>query len=184
MTFINWDETIRFHPKELGPAKKGIPLPTYGNYGGPGYSAGEIGGTTPLLNELTADTQPKDALDALFYTHDLAYEQNPGSPTADLALIQGITALSDEQLADPEAQLYAGFATLALVGQLAVSGTLEQLDQSQLGGVLAATQEAVENLEAGLEAIPGEARSLHGAVHVFEAKFLKSFEAQYADFMF
>jgi hypothetical protein len=35
-----------------------------------------------------------------------------------------------------------------------------------------ATQEAVVNLQAGLAEIPGEAKSVHGAFHVFEHQYL------------
>jgi len=44
--FINWDVT-RFDPNSVEPSTQhGIPVPSYGNYGGPNYSAGAQGGTT------------------------------------------------------------------------------------------------------------------------------------------
>ena len=46
--YINWDVTIRFDPNSVLPSTQhGIPVPSYGNYGGPNYSAGEEGGRTP-----------------------------------------------------------------------------------------------------------------------------------------
>src|SRR4029453_15590025 len=46
--FINWEPNLFFHPTSLDPfATHGIPIPTYGNYGGPGYTAGTLGGTPP-----------------------------------------------------------------------------------------------------------------------------------------
>ena len=47
---INWEPILFFDPTSLDPfASHGIPIPTYGNYGGPGYTAGTLGGTTPNL---------------------------------------------------------------------------------------------------------------------------------------
>jgi hypothetical protein len=47
---INWEPNLFFDPTSLDPfASHGIPIPTYGNYGGPGYTAGTLGGTTPIL---------------------------------------------------------------------------------------------------------------------------------------
>src|SRR6516164_7035533 len=42
--FINWDVTARFDPNSLVPSTHGIPIPSYGNYGGPNYTAGVEGG--------------------------------------------------------------------------------------------------------------------------------------------
>jgi hypothetical protein len=51
---INWDVTIRFDPNSvLASTQHGIPVPSYGNYGGPNYSAGDEGGRTPEFG--TAD---------------------------------------------------------------------------------------------------------------------------------
>jgi hypothetical protein len=61
--FISWEPTLHFHPTSLDPfTTHGIPVPTYGNYGGPGYTAGTLGGTTP--NSLP-DPAPVDPLDTL-----------------------------------------------------------------------------------------------------------------------
>src|SRR5262249_59072606 len=76
---INWDPNLRFDPTSLeNPfATHGIPIPTYGNYGGPGYSAGTLGGTTPPPPN--PNPPPLDALDALFYAHDFALQQANGN---------------------------------------------------------------------------------------------------------
>jgi hypothetical protein len=91
MSNINWiDSTLRFDPKSADPfATHGIPLPVYGLYGGPNWSAGQIGGTvTP--------TSPAglDPLDALFKTHDLVYQttQDPlARATADVSWLRTCT---------------------------------------------------------------------------------------------
>jgi hypothetical protein len=67
---INWEVTTRFDPNSLEPSTHGIPIPSYGNYGGPNYSAGVENGRTPE----TPNPPPLDALDALFYEHDLVYQ--------------------------------------------------------------------------------------------------------------
>ena len=54
MSHINWEVTTRFDPNSLEPSTHGIPIPSYGNYGGPNYSAGverwdDSGNTEPAL---------------------------------------------------------------------------------------------------------------------------------------
>ena len=72
MSFLSWEDNIHFDPHNTAVAIHGIPVPTYGNYGGPGYSAGGVGGTTP---EPPPTPQPVDQLDELFYQHDLVYQR-------------------------------------------------------------------------------------------------------------
>ena len=106
MTYINWNTDVFIDPATLSPAAGGIPIPTYGNYGGPGYSNGSIGGTITI-----GARAPVDSLDALFYSHDLAYQLQPQSkdiPSADLALIGGIELLTAAGQHDAEVSLYAG----------------------------------------------------------------------------
>jgi len=136
---INWSILV------LGPG--GIPLPTYGNYGGPGYSNGEVLSSPNQPVDYSAP--PVDGLDELFLFHDMAYD----SPNAlvraegDLALIRGIEELSLSQLS-PEESLYAGAAILAAVEQLTVTnGHPELLSQSEL---LAATNTSVQDIQYGL----------------------------------
>jgi hypothetical protein len=183
--FINWEPNLFFHPTSLDPfATHGIPIPTYGNYGGPGYTAGTLGGTTPPP---PPNPPPVDALDALFYQHDFVFQQfHDGVITDPAALIQASAQLVLEMSAltytdpgsanyDPAAGLYEGFGTLAVVSQLLVdTGAFQALPPLLQQQIAVASQEAVTNFEAGLAAIPGEAGSLHGALHVFEHKFAES----------
>jgi hypothetical protein len=160
--FINWeDSTLRFDPVSPDPfATHGIPLPVYGNYGGPNWSAGQVGG-------IITSSSPNgvDPLDEAFKQHDLVY-QNTQDPLlragADVQLVEGISALT---ITDPEAALYGGFATLGILLQLAAGGVVLQ-DENAI------VEKAVGNVETGLAAVPGEAKSLHGALHVFEHQFL------------
>ena len=181
---INWDDVIFLDPTTgTDPfATSGIPIPTYGNYGGPGYTAGTLGGTTPDA----PSPAPADALDALFYQHDLVFQKvNDGvlpptvaiAATVDLILKMSALTYTDPGSPDydPAAGLYEGLATLGLVSQVLVStNAWNFLDAETQGAIAAATQEAVTNFEAGLAAIPGEAGSLHGAFNVFEHKFASS----------
>src|SRR5262249_34718752 len=103
---INWDVTARFDPNSLVPSTHGIPIPSYGNYGGPNYSSGVGGGTTPEPG--SADFlahPPKDPLDQLFYTHDLTYQHVKDGlvppldipnviAQADVTLVKGLDALA------------------------------------------------------------------------------------------
>jgi hypothetical protein len=167
---INWeDSSLRFDPNSPDPfATHGLPLPVYGNYGGPNWSAGQVGGTiTPT------SPPPVDDLDELFYQHDFVYQtsQDPLTRTlADIQLVEGMRDLTftdpdGDPNYDPEAGLYEGFATLGILAQLAAGGVMLP-DQDDI------VQEAIVNFEAGLAAVPGEARSLHGAFQVFEHQYL------------
>jgi hypothetical protein len=181
---INWDVTVRFNPTSLEPSTHGVPIPSYGNYGGPNYSAGVEGGTTPELADLNPSdpsTYPVDSLDWLFWAHDLVYQHfKDGTATqadtfqADVNLVETMYAMPQT---DPEALLFEGLATLTILGkiltspdELAFVQTLPPQEQA-LVEVLA-PQAALQNLEIGLAETSGsESRSLQGAVHVFEAHF-------------
>ena len=99
--YINWeDSTLRFDPVSPDPfVAHGIPLPVYGNYGGPNWSAGEVGGT------ITANSPPpKDQLDADFYAHDLTYQSSTDPLVragADMLLVQ---QMHDLTYTDPASQ--------------------------------------------------------------------------------
>ena len=183
---INWDPNLSFDPTNVADpfATHGIPVPTYGKYGDPGYTAGTLGGRASV----PADPPPVDSLDTLFYTHDLAIQQAlAGDPAAAAAAILGATILlvhdMDTSLAvqdiidpnsphyDPAAQLYEGLATLAVVSQIIAPAWGAIVDPDIQAGIKAATQHAIVNFEEGLAALPGEAGSLHGALQVFEHKF-------------
>jgi|SRR5262245_159023 len=175
---INWDPKLSFDPTSLDPfATHGIPIPTYGNYGGPGYSAGTLGGTTPPPPN--PNPPPVDALDALFHAHDFALQQANGNLPAivgaSIDLVLNMDGRLDVQAlihSDPAAQLYEGLATLAVVSQL-IAPAWQSIPTFQ-AQIETAAQNAVTNFEEGLAAIPGEAGSLHGAFHVFEHKFAQS----------
>ena len=176
-TFINWGPVSHFDPHTpLDPlATHGIPLPTYGNYGGPNYTAGVVGGTTPEPSQLNDTNSPVDLLDWQFYWHDLAYQHSTDPTarvTADLALVFGMQALPDpgDPGYNPEVSLYDGFATLGIIGQLAGHLVVQFLPEDVQEHLAEASQEALVNFEAGLAALPEEGRSLNGAFHVIEAQ--------------
>jgi hypothetical protein len=184
---INWDVTVRFDLNSVLPSTQhGIPVPSYGNYGGPNYSAGEEGGRTPEF--ATAEYfahPPKDDLDQLFYAHDLVYQHlKDGTATpqqtfdADAKLLEGMYVLTQSEPAlfanDPEALLYEGFATIGILGKIETTpgeraylqSTLPQSEELLLAAA------GIQNLETGLAQTAGnESRSLHGALHVFETHF-------------
>jgi hypothetical protein len=145
MENIHFDQPFYIDPVTLQPAASGIPLPTYGNFGGAGYSQGMF-----VLNPDPAqfDPVPIDALDQLFQIHDQAYTvgATPGDlSVADVGLIRGITALDLSQL-DPEASLYGGAATLAIIEHLEETDSLGLISQEELAGT---TTEALQNIERG-----------------------------------
>jgi hypothetical protein len=161
MANINWDNP--FTPEDDGPSfyidptnfqfttaadPDAVKVPTYGLNGGPGYTLGEVGGST--LGECP---QFVDRLDKLFFYHDRAYELNPQPilPDADLTLINGIVNMSDEQLADPEASFYGGIVTAALLFRLLVSDEVPSLSPIQIAFI---TQDALHNIGHGLAGLP------------------------------
>ncbi len=109
MANINWDVVFYFDPQTLRPAPSGVAVPTYGNYGGPGYSEGAFG---PLAAPYEP---PADALDGLFLAHDAA----------------SAAAATPGEL-DPEASVYAGLTTLTMVGHLTAQGSLDLLSPREL----------------------------------------------------
>jgi hypothetical protein len=193
--FINWDVTARFDPSSLvdstqGVSTHGIPIPSYGNYGGPNYTAGVEGGTTPEgPNPIPA---PRDDLDKLFWQHDLVYQHVKDGlvppkdipnaiAQADATLVEGLYALTKTTLG-PEAFLYDALGTLT-VGAKILTTELAYLSPSDAGAVLTAVQAAIPNFEIGLAETPGnEARSLNGAFHVFEARFVPQLTQAMASF--
>jgi hypothetical protein len=177
---INWEPSLNFDPHAPADvfATYGIPVPTYGNYGGPSYTAGSIGATTPE----TPNPAPVDSLDALFYQHDLVYQHfRDGTATlqdtiaADVQLIKSMAALTYTDPGapnyDPEAGLYEGLAAVGIAGKLADSGVLQQLPRADQLAIALATQEGLANFEAALAEVPDEARGLHGALHIVEHQF-------------
>jgi hypothetical protein len=126
--YINWTKDVYIDPVTLtaGAGPNGIPIPTYGNYGGPDYSDGSVGGIIPTSGGIPTNEAliPVDKLDALFAVHDLAY-QNSGAaelPSADLALIHGIEYLTATHQLDAEGSFYGGTAILGVAAFMAVDG--------------------------------------------------------------
>jgi hypothetical protein len=159
MTYINWTTDVFIDPVTLsasaGPG--GIPIPTYGNYGGPDYSNGMVGGTIPASGALA----PVDQLDALFYSHDLAYQQQPSAneiPSADLALIHGIEFLTATGSLDAEASLYAGAVTLGLIAFMGLNGNLPSSNE-----LLLAEATAASDIQYGLSHLSTSEVGLAGA---------------------
>src|SRR5262249_56588227 len=128
MSHINWDKDVFINPVTLtaSATPPGIPVPTYGNYGGPDYSNGMVGGSIPFPPDPANLPKPAvDNLDTLFYFHDFAYQTQlpPGAkelPSADLALIHGIEGLTGHL--DAEASLYGGAAILGVAAFMAANG--------------------------------------------------------------
>ena len=174
---INWNVTTRFDPHSLEPSNHGIPIPSYGNYGGPNYSAGVKGGTTP---ETPTNPAPVDALDNLFWQHDLVYQHLKDNAAtlqdtfnADVALVQGMFALAQTE-SDPEALLYEALGTLAIVGKILTTPSELDYVHNTFPAVdlLGVTGAALQNFETGLAETSGhDSRSLQGAFHVFQAHF-------------
>jgi hypothetical protein len=166
MTYINWSK-----PFEVEVGNETFQFPTYGNYGGGGYSAGRFGKDPPvdedgsyLSNRQLGNN--KDALDYAFYRHDVdtqsADTTDAEQQAADLALLRRIGNLSDNELADPEASFYAGVATIAFAGVVVVNNPNPALADR----VLPYINDGIDNIETGLsELSQGEVRK---AISVLE----------------
>ena|SRR5437016_1705529 len=198
--FINWDVTARFDPNSLvsstqGVSTHGVPIPSYGNYGGPNYTAGVEGGTTPEgPNPTPAFLDP---LDKLFWQHDLVYQHVKDGlvppldipnaiAQADVTLVEGLYELLTTTNLAPEAFLYDALATLTIGAKiLTTPSELDYLgaNPSDAAAVFKAVQAAIPNFEIGLAETPGnEARSLNGAFQVFEAHFAQQLTQAMASF--
>ena len=193
MSNINWNVTVRFDPTSLqSPAQHGIPIPSYGNYGGANFSAGVEGGITPEgPNPIPA---PVDPLDNLFWAHDLVYQhvQDGLVPPvdipntiaqADVTLVEGMFALTPT-ITDSEEFLYDAVATIGIAGKILNTPTeLAYLEAHPFDAaiVLTAAQTAIQNFDLALAENPGEARSLN-AFHGFEARFTQLLTQAMASF--
>jgi hypothetical protein len=94
-------------------------------------------------------------------------------------------ALTSTTNLDPEALLYDAFATIGMVGKiLTTPNELAYLEAHPIdaGIVITAAQAAIPNFQLGLTETRGEARSLNGAFHVFEAHFAQQFAQAIASF--
>ena len=167
---INWTTDVFINPVTLvasaGPG--GIPVPTYGKYGGPYFSNGEVGGTIPISGGVVGGVAPVDNLDLLFKMHDLAYQtQFPAQelPSADLALIHGIEALTGHL--DAEASLYGGAAILGIASFMAANGHPLSPVES-----FVATAIAAHDIQFGLNHLSSTERAMAAAaVHDIVAAF-------------
>jgi hypothetical protein len=107
------------------------------------------------LTKLGSDCQdPLDKLGYLFYTHDVRSSEvgdpyTRGQAKADVALVKSLIKLDASY--DPEASLYAGAASFAMIGRLALHDYLDLLSPKVL---VAATQDAVSDIQYGLENLP------------------------------
>ena len=170
MAYINWERTFPVDPAtgEVLPigTEGALKLPTYGNYGGGGYSAGEFGGqllttssgrplSQPRLTKLGSESEdPLDRLDYLFYKHDVASNDvgeayTRGQAKADASLVKSLIKLDASY--DPEASLYAGGSTFAMIGRLAINDKLHFLPPKVL---ITAVEDAVGDIQYGLENLP------------------------------
>lgn len=167
MSNINWGLLFYFDPatgeSSPVPTAGAIGFPTYGHYGGGDYSAGAFGGALLTKPDGSAYTykqlvtlgdvlqDPVDKLDYLFYRHDVASaESGPGysnaQAEADISLLQSLIKLDASY--DPEASLYAGFASLAMIGDLAIHNDLDLISPKLL---LAGLKDAAGDIQYGLQ---------------------------------
>jgi hypothetical protein len=137
---INWNIIV------TGPG--GLPIPTYGNYGGPMYSDGQV--LTDPNQPVAYSSPPVDQLDALFQAHDQAYDSTDLIVRAagDLALVQSIAALPDATTS-AEQDLYGGAAVLFGLYQLSFVNDRPDLLTPQQD--LALASEGVQMIGSGLQ---------------------------------
>jgi hypothetical protein len=174
MSHINWTTDVFIDPVTFtaGPGPDGIPIPTYGNYGGPDYSDGEVGGAVPVIpgTNMPDFSTAVDPLDKLFEAHDFAYQSQPSAneiPVADLALIQGIEHVTALRQLDAEASLYGGAAILGVMAFMAANGHPLSPIQS-----LFATATAAYDIQYGLNHLSPTERALaEGALQNIVAAF-------------
>jgi hypothetical protein len=172
MSHINWTTDVFIDPVTFtgGPGPDGIPVPTYGNFGGPDYSNGQIGGAVPVIGGKPDLSKAVDPLDILFEIHDFAYQSQPSAneiPVADLALIHGIEQLTALRQLDAEASLYGGAAILGTMAFMAANGhPLSPIES------LLATATAARDIQYGLNHLSPTERALaQGALQNIVAAF-------------
>jgi hypothetical protein len=150
-------------------------VPTYGEYGGPGYTAGQYSATDPGDYVLV---EPIDPLDALFRFHDMAYDPglpgyNPAArPLADVALIEGISRIPNGQL-DADAAIYGGLTTLAFVAQVELVAPDLLSDKQDVRYV----RGALHDIRRGLDELdPMELAYVEAALNTFSQLPLPGFD--------
>ena len=153
-------------------------VPTYGNYGGPGYTGGEYSLPGSATGPGNYALEPIDPLDALFRFHDMAYD--PGLPgyspaarlQADVALIEGISRIPNGQL-DADAAVYAGLATLAFVAQVELFAPDLLSDKQEVRYV----RGALHDIQRGLDDLdPTELADVAAALATFSRSPLPGFD--------
>jgi hypothetical protein len=150
MPYINWEKPFQVDLAFAGLSGISVSLPTYGNFGGPGYSEGVFVGPS---NPAPVDPTPVDWLDRQFQIHDAAFSAaaTPSERSAaDLNLIQGIQSAAPGGT-DAEASLYGGAATLVVVEQLATRGDLNLLEPRVLADIAARAFQEIGEGFAGLD---------------------------------
>jgi hypothetical protein len=97
-----------------------------------------------------SDQDPTDIADYLFYRHDVA-TLGTYSPMGDIVLLSSLILLDTSY--DPGASLYAGGASLGMIGSLAAHGFLDDLP---LWFIIAGVSDAIRDIKFGLENLPAD----------------------------
>lgn len=147
----------------------GIPVPTYGNYGGPLYSDGHV--LSSENETVDYSSPPVDTLDGLFLLHDRAYDE--GDPNlraaADLALVRATAALPEEATS-ADARLYGGGAVLfGLLQMSEVNGRPDLVDREEATALAA---RAFEMIASGIAHSSPEDRAAFEAYAVDAAPYV------------
>jgi hypothetical protein len=191
--YISWEGPLtKLNPKfglDLQEThQNGIPVPNYGNFGGPLNSGGDpvdkLDGFFEIHDGAIGDAivrgngvpSPEDIVEA----HAQLFGEILSLKTDDDGLLK-VERTNGEIVADPEATLYAGFTLFGLTAHVI---QLDELDgpNNLLGrfedkldpalNVSTVLTRAAEYMETGLEAVPSnEVKSLNGLFHIWEKQF-------------
>jgi hypothetical protein len=155
---IHWNEDAPDFPGTFEVGDTGLFFFYYGNYGGPAYpNSAELetgpGGSPLPVDQLSLTAE--DLLDYHFYVHDAQSlkagpNYNKKQAQADINLINSLTYGDQSYNADPEASLYDGLATLAMIGQLAIHNKLGLISPTLL---LDALTDAAHDIQFGIQGV-------------------------------
>lgn len=164
--------------------QNGIPVPNYGNFGGPlnsgGYPVDELDGFFEIHDDDIDGAivkgkgvpSPQDIVEA----HAQLFGEILSLKTDDDGLLK-VKRANGEIVADPEATLYAGFTLFGLTAHVMQLDELDEFE-SELAelkpalNVSTVLTRAAEYMETGLEAVPSnEVKSLNGLFHIWEKQF-------------